>query len=332
LAIAPYDVNTSPQVQAEWDRFLGELRDQYNSFGAIYDDIQTGAVPPSSAVEESTVLAQKLTAQLTAFAAALDENPPLLLQHRSAILAELDTTRQQYQALINQQVTLRSEVTQIEASMQATQQQLSQLQQAGTPANNNPNSQNTLAITDHQRQQQTLINQQQTEQQKRQNILTQIAALDQQKLTLEDKTGTFMEQWQALRTEEQQLLEDTVRQCLKAASIGQDLVELSQTYDQLNFASLNGVIGNILQKSSILNTFGLSALETKADGLLATIKAKSNWQQITDQSINRINNLLLDKTLPNNLENNLNSNANSNLNPNINDQLDTNMELFQLPQ
>ena len=101
-----------------------------------------------------------------------------------------------------------------------------------------------------------------------------------------------MDQWQTIRATEVQLLEDTVRQCLKAAILGEELIYLAENYNDFSMSTLTAIATNILKQTTSLNTFNLAALDTKADNLLQTLQASPDWQAVTENSLNQVNALL----------------------------------------
>ena len=291
LAIAPYDVDLSPDVETQWQGFLSQLRTQYSTFGSIYDDLQAGSISAGEAVYDSTAIAKKLTAQMTSFASILDENPPLLIQHRSAVLVELEETRKQYQTLQTQLVEQQENLDKMNEEIQLNQQHILNTQQAMQSLGDNY-ADAPVTFRKLNERQQDLLSQQTENESERDAITAQMAEIQQQRLELEEQTGILMEKWQTIRATEAEILEDTVRQCLKAAMLGEELIDLTSNYNKFSIPTLNAIATNILKQTTGLNSLNLTALDTKADNLLQTLQTSPDWQSVANSSLNQVNSLL----------------------------------------
>ena len=66
---------------------------QYVTFASIFDELEKGSIFAKDAVKKSAPYAEKLTLQMAAFAKAITDNPPRLIQPRTAIMTEFDSVR-----------------------------------------------------------------------------------------------------------------------------------------------------------------------------------------------------------------------------------------------
>jgi hypothetical protein len=103
LALNPDRVPPDP----EWEAFVADMKVQYTGFSGIFDRLEGGAMVDSQAVKNSAVYAQRLTVQMALFADAIQKNPPVLVRHRSWVIANLRRVRRDYQALGNGATTPR---------------------------------------------------------------------------------------------------------------------------------------------------------------------------------------------------------------------------------
>ena len=97
----PDVVVIEPETERAWQGFVGELREQYGAFAAIYDRLEAGSYLAAEAVSQSAEHAENLTLQMAAFAKELAEHPPVLLQSRTDVSAKLTRLKREYQQLAN---------------------------------------------------------------------------------------------------------------------------------------------------------------------------------------------------------------------------------------
>ncbi len=95
LALNPDRVPPDP----EWDAFVLDMKAQYNGFSGIFERLEGGAIVGNQEVKTSAEYAQRLTVQMALFADAVQKNPPVLVRHRSWVIANLRRVRRDYQAL-----------------------------------------------------------------------------------------------------------------------------------------------------------------------------------------------------------------------------------------
>ncbi|MEE3047132.1 MAG: hypothetical protein VX620_17935 [Pseudomonadota bacterium] len=89
----PDAVKISPTVRDQWTATLRDLRNQYQQFVAIFDNIEAGSVLGASAVTQSGPILEKLRMQLATITSDFARNPPTYLTRRSTLIAELNTFR-----------------------------------------------------------------------------------------------------------------------------------------------------------------------------------------------------------------------------------------------
>ena len=117
LAIDPY----KPPDDPEWNTFTADLRNQYETFAAIFDKLDAGNLVAVDEVRQSAEHAKTLTVQMALFADAVSKNPPVLYRYRNTIVVKLRKQRQTYQTL---QTQLKASYGSIEASPQASRDKL----------------------------------------------------------------------------------------------------------------------------------------------------------------------------------------------------------------
>ncbi|XGV94500.1 MAG: hypothetical protein ACAF41_17305 [Leptolyngbya sp. BL-A-14] len=117
LAIDPY----KPPDDPEWNTFTADLRNQYETFAAIFDKLDAGSLVAVDEVRQSAEHAKTLTVQMALFADAVSKNPPVLYRYRNTIVVKLRKQRQTYQTL---QAQLKASYGSIDASPQASRDKL----------------------------------------------------------------------------------------------------------------------------------------------------------------------------------------------------------------
>lgn len=79
--------------ETDWDRQLAELRTQYATFADMLGELAAGSYFAREAIAESKELVTDLTAQMLAMARVFESNPPMLIQRRAALIAEIERVR-----------------------------------------------------------------------------------------------------------------------------------------------------------------------------------------------------------------------------------------------
>jgi len=78
---------------SEWKATLASLRQQYQEFVAIFDNIESGSALGASAVTNSGPILKKLRQQLASITKNLQETPPQYLNRRATLVAQLNAIR-----------------------------------------------------------------------------------------------------------------------------------------------------------------------------------------------------------------------------------------------
>jgi|TARA_R110001583_G_scaffold9281_4_gene44268 hypothetical protein len=124
ILINPDAITIDPAENARWQQEMATLRNQYQSFAAIFTDIGEDDIFGAGTIKASAPLLQKLRTQLAKLAQTLGTSPPVFLVQRDALIARInkihndktlpDATRtseikdwwQQWQTLIGDEKTL----------------------------------------------------------------------------------------------------------------------------------------------------------------------------------------------------------------------------------
>ncbi|MBD2100804.1 hypothetical protein [Leptolyngbya sp. FACHB-261] len=237
LALDPDAVALNPQSQAQWNAFMDDLRTQYSTFAGIFDDLESGSFVAAEAVKSSAEHAQMLTLQMAAFAAALDKNPPILIQYRSAIVTELDALREQYQK-----------------------------------------------------------NQRQIRRARSQNNSATLERLQANNRELEQQTGVLMDRWKQVKADEQELLQTTMAQCLKTATLGKDLTQLINTYETLNLNDINSAVAGILNTVAGITGRDYNSLRARSATVLNAIQESPVWSGVANTALSRVSAVVANRT------------------------------------
>ena len=89
LANDPYSVVLDDDYKARRKKFRNNLRKSYIAFANIFEELEGGSFFAKKAVKASAPIASNLTLQMAAYAEAITNNPPKLLQYRSAKVVEI---------------------------------------------------------------------------------------------------------------------------------------------------------------------------------------------------------------------------------------------------
>lgn len=93
ILIDPDAAKIDPRVAQKWQETLSGLREQYQQFVAIFDNIEAGSAFGASAVTQSGPTLKKLRGQLTAITGDFANSPPQFLTKRSTLIAKLNEIR-----------------------------------------------------------------------------------------------------------------------------------------------------------------------------------------------------------------------------------------------
>lgn len=115
-------------------------------------------------------------------------------------------------------------------------------------------------------------------------------ALAQRKSDLENQTGELLNEWQTIQQEERALLESTVAQCMRAATIGKQVIEAADHYDDLDIAQLNSLIPSLFTTASSFTGKDYKTLQFKSTRFVADLQSDPLWSAVAQPLINRMNN------------------------------------------
>lgn len=92
-AADPYSVQLSSQAIAARSAFFNGLNTQYQTFASMFDNLERGNFLAKDKVTQTKVHTARLTAQVAAFGIVVQENPPTLIQRRTALITKINKIR-----------------------------------------------------------------------------------------------------------------------------------------------------------------------------------------------------------------------------------------------
>jgi hypothetical protein len=110
------------------------------------------------------------------------------------------------------------------------------------------------------------------------------------KSDLENQTGELLNEWQSIQQEERALLESTVAQCMRAATIGKQVIEAADRYDDLDISQLNSLIPSLFTTASSFTGKDYKTLQLKSTRFVADLQTDPLWSAVAQPLINRMNN------------------------------------------
>lgn len=113
--------------------------------------------------------------------------------------------------------------------------------------------------------------------------------LNQQRADLENQAGAVMAEWLQIKQQEQQLLESTVAQCMKAVVMGKQLLELANHYDDIDLNQLNAAIPRILSTASALTGRDYSVVKSRTNQVLNDLQTDPFWSGVTRSLLDKVN-------------------------------------------
>jgi len=90
ILINPDAITIDPAENARWQGEMVNLRNQYQSFAAIFTDIGADDIFGAGTIKASAPLLQKLRTQLASLAQTLGTSPPAFLVRRDALIARIN--------------------------------------------------------------------------------------------------------------------------------------------------------------------------------------------------------------------------------------------------
>lgn len=109
------------------------------------------------------------------------------------------------------------------------------------------------------------------------------------KAEIENQTGQLLDEWQQIKLEEQKLLEITVAQCLRAASVGKEVIDVANRFDQVELDQLNALIPRVLGLASAVTGKDYSSLQLRTTRIVSEIQTDPLWSSVTQRVLDRAN-------------------------------------------
>lgn len=113
-------------------------------------------------------------------------------------------------------------------------------------------------------------------------------ASDQEIQQLRNQVGDLMDEWQQIKSEEQQLLITTVTQCTKAAMLGTDLSQLIERYDKLDLNDLNSIIATVLENVSSITGRDYNQLKLQVAAVNNAINQDKTLKTFADRLLEQV--------------------------------------------
>ena len=111
----------------------------------------------------------------------------------------------------------------------------------------------------------------------------------QRKTDLENQTGELLNEWRSIQQDERILLETTVTQCMRAATMGKQVIEAAEHYDDLDISQLNGLIPTLFTTASSFTGKDYKTLQLKATRIVNDLQTDPLWSNVALPLIDRIN-------------------------------------------
>ncbi len=116
-----------------------------------------------------------------------------------------------------------------------------------------------------------------------------IQQLNQRKSEMENQAGELLGQWQQIKQEEQKLLEATVAQCMKAATVGKEVIEAANNYDRMDLNQLNALIPRAFSIASTFTGKDYTTLRARATRIVSDIQSDPLWSGVAQRLFDRTN-------------------------------------------
>lgn len=122
--------------------------------------------------------------------------------------------------------------------------------------------------------------------------------LSQRKLEMESQAGQLLDEWQQIKQEEQKLLETTVAQCMRAVTVGKEVIEVADRFDQVELAQLNALVPRVLDVASAFTGKDYSVVRSRASRIVAEIRSDPLWRNVAQRFLDRANAAAARRTQP----------------------------------
>lgn len=104
-----------------------------------------------------------------------------------------------------------------------------------------------------------------------------------------DRAIELLGAWEQVESLEQELLVTTVTPCLKAASLGNELLPLIRSYDDLDLDTINSFIATVLNQVGLLSQQDFSTVTLKIENVIADIKSDEDMRVSVSMILDEIN-------------------------------------------
>ena len=207
MAIDPYTVRLSSSEVAAQNSLLDGLSQQYSMFAAMFDDLEAGSFLARKKVGMTKQYAVTLTAQMAGIAKNIAENPPRLIQQRTAVVVQVDKVRRD---------------------------------QTLTP--------------------------------------------DQKRQALSDLMG----RWLDVKGQETAIQKSVVSKCLIAASSGQSVLRLTDSYNRLSVDDITRLTTDMLSMGERITGKNLDDLKSLNEKVLSFLQSNPEYKALADSAITKV--------------------------------------------
>ena len=113
-------------------------------------------------------------------------------------------------------------------------------------------------------------------------------ASEQEIQQLRNQVGDLMDEWQQIKSDEQELLITTVTQCTKAAMLGTDLSQLIERYNKLELNDLNSIIATVLENVSSITGRDYNQLKLQVAAVNNAINQDETLKTFADRLLEQV--------------------------------------------
>lgn len=113
-------------------------------------------------------------------------------------------------------------------------------------------------------------------------------ASEQEIQQLKNQVGDLMDEWQQIKSDEQELLITTVTQCTKAAMLGTDLSQLIERYNKLDLNDLNSIIATVLENVSSITGRDYNQLKLQVAAVNNAINQDETLKTFADRLLEQV--------------------------------------------
>ena len=121
---------------------------------------------------------------------------------------------------------------------------------------------------------------------------------EQKSQQLRNQVGEVMDEWQQVKSDEQELLRTTVAQCTKSAMLGTDLSQLIERYDKLDLDDLNSIITIALENVSSITGQNYNQVKLQLATVTTAINQDPNLKKFVDRALEQVGGAVSDREIP----------------------------------